>query len=89
MGWRSHITGLYKCLVPGCAKHEWNIRVRTLALAMCDNIREQAGIQADRQTDIHSDIQTDRRQTDRHGMHAGVELSGVSCHTAPRDLVRF
>ena len=62
-----------------------------MALAMCDNIREQAGIQADRQTDRqtdrHSDIQTDRRQTDRHGMHAGGVLSGVSCHTAPRDLV--
>ena len=39
----------------------------------------QADRQADRQTGRQTDIKTDRQ--------AGVVLSGVSCHTAPRDLV--
>ena len=63
-----------------------------MALAMCDNIRGQTDMQADRQTDMQAGGQAGRqtdRQADIHKTHrhAGIVLSGVSCYTAPRDLV--
>ena len=49
-------------------------------------------MQADRQTDMQAGGQAGRqtdRQADIHKTHrhAGIVLSGVSCYTAPRDLV--
>ena len=49
--------------------------------------RRQTGRQMCRQVDRQADRPTGRQTYIKTDRQAGVVLSGVSCHTAPRDLV--